>query len=324
MEIIRAEKLRKVYRVLRRQEGARVFRNLVYRQWDEKLALDDIDISVNEGEIVGYIGPNGAGKSTTIKILAGVLYPTAGRVIVAGIEPYRHKRQNAQTITLVMGQRTYLLWDLPVQDSLLMIRHTYRLSRERWKRTRDELVALLDMEPFLGTPAKQLSLGQRMRAEFAVAMIHEPRVAYLDEPTIGLDVAGKDAIRSFITERNRTTGMTVIFTSHDVVDIERLCTRVMVIDRGRIVYSGDSETLKRRYCGQNCEMHILLKDGGERLEVPGFRVERRGDRHVLYFDRAAMTPSDVIYRLADQGVRVADFTLKETTFEEAVKLIYKG
>jgi ABC-2 type transport system ATP-binding protein len=324
VEIIRAEKLRKVFRVLRRQEGARVFRNLVYRQWDEKLALDDIDISVNEGEIVGYIGPNGAGKSTTIKILAGVLYPTAGRVIVAGIEPYRHKRQNALTITLVMGQRTYLLWDLPVQDSLLMIRHIYRLSRERWKRTRDELVALLDMEPFLGTPAKQLSLGQRMRAEFAVAMIHEPRVAYLDEPTIGLDVAGKDAIRSFITERNRTTGMTVIFTSHDVVDIERLCTRVMVIDRGRIVYSGDSETLKRRYCGQNCEMHILLKDGGERLEVPGFRVERRGDRHVLSFDRAAMTPSDVIYRLADQGVRVADFTLKETTFEEAVKLIYKG
>ena len=324
MEIIRTEKLRKVYRVLRRQEGARVFRNLVYRQWDDKLALDDIDISVQEGEIVGYIGPNGAGKSTTIKILAGVLYPTAGRVLVAGIEPYRHKQQNARTITLVMGQRTYLLWDLPVRDTLLMARHVYKIPKDRFARNRDELCDLLDMGSFYDTPVKQLSLGQRMRAEFAVAMIHEPRIAYLDEPTIGLDVIGKDAIRDFIKDRNRRTGMTVIFTSHDVVDIERLCTRVLVIDSGRIVYSGDTETLKRKYCGRNCELHVVLEDDRREIALEGLRCERRGDRRVIYFDRETTTPSDVIYLLHEQGVRVVDFSLKEPSFEQAVKLIYRG
>ena len=324
MEIIRAEKLRKVYRVLRRQEGVRVLRNLVYRQWDEKLALDDIDICVQEGEIVGYIGPNGAGKSTTIKILAGVLYPTAGRVLVAGLEPHRHKKQNARAITLVMGQRTYLVWDLPVRDSLLMTRHVYKIPKDRFVRNRDQLCDLLAIGPFYDTPVKQLSLGQRMRAEFAVAMIHEPRIAYLDEPTIGLDIVGKDAIRTFIKERNRQTGMTVIFTSHDVVDIERLCTRVLVIDSGKIVYSGDTETLKHRYCGRNCEMHLLLKEPRQTLSVPGFRCEPRGDRHVLYFDRGEMAPPDVLYLLAERGIRVADFTLKEPTFEEAVKLIYRA
>ena len=324
MEIIRAEKLRKVYKVLHRQEGIRVFRNLVHRQWDEKLALDDIDISVEEGEIVGYIGPNGAGKSTTIKILAGVLYPTAGRVIVAGIEPYRHKQQNARAITLVMGQRTYLLWDLPVRDTLLMARHVYKIPKDRFARTRDELCDLLDMGSFYDTPVKQLSLGQRMRAEFAVAMIHEPRIAYLDEPTIGLDVIGKDAIRDFIKDRNRRTGMTVIFTSHDVVDIERLCTRVLVIDSGRIVYSGDTETLKRKYCGRNCELHVVLEDDRREIALEGLRCERRGDRRVIYFDRETTTPSDVIYLLHEQGVRVVDFSLKEPSFEQAVKLIYRG
>ncbi len=324
MEIIRTEKLRKVYKVLHRQEGVKVFRNLIYRQWDEKLALDDIDISVQEGEIVGYIGPNGAGKSTTIKILAGVLYPTAGRVLVAGIEPYRNKKQNARAITLVMGQRTYLVWDLPVRDSLHMTRHVYKIPKDRFVRNRDQLCDLLAIGSFYDTPVKQLSLGQRMRAEFAVAMIHEPRIAYLDEPTIGLDIVGKDAIREFIKERNRETGMTVIFTSHDVVDIERLCTRVLVIDSGRIVYSGDTETLKRKYCGRNCEMHLVLKEPRDELVVPGFRCERRGDGHVLFFDRGEMTPPDVIYLLHVRGVRVADFTLKEPTFEEAVKLIYRG
>jgi ABC-2 type transport system ATP-binding protein len=324
MEIIRVEKLRKVYKVLHRQEGARVLKNLVRRQWDEKLALDDIDMSVQEGEIIGYIGPNGAGKSTTIKIMAGVLYPTAGRVLAAGIEPYREKRRNARTITLVMGQRTILLWDLPVRDSLVTIRHMYKMPMERWKRNRDDLCDLLGVGEFYDTPVKQLSLGQRMRAEFAVAMLHEPRIAYLDEPTIGLDIVAKDAIREFIRDANRRTGMTVIFTSHDVVDIERLCTRVLVIDRGKIVYSGDTETLKRRYCGQNCEMHLLLREPRATLSVPGFRCEPRGDRHVLYFNRGELTPSDVIYRLAEQGVRLADFSLKEPTFEEAVKLIYRG
>ncbi len=198
MEIIRTEKLRKIYKVLHRQEGVRVFRNLVYRQWDEKLALDDIELSIAEGEIIGYIGPNGAGKSTTIKILAGVLFPTAGRVLVSGIEPYRHRQQNARTITLVMGQRTYLIWDLPVRDSLLNTRHVYKIPKDLFARRRDELVDLLDMGSFYNTPVKQLSLGQKMRAEFAVAMVHEPRIAYLDEPTIGLDIVAKDAIREFM------------------------------------------------------------------------------------------------------------------------------
>ncbi len=324
MEVIRVEKLRKVYKVLHRQEGLRVFRNLIRRQWDEKLALDDIDMSVQEGEIIGYIGPNGAGKSTTIKIMAGVLYPTAGRVIAAGIEPYRNKRQNARTITLVMGQRTMLLWDLPVRDSLIMIRHMYKMPRERYVRNRDLLCDLLSLGEFIDTPAKQLSLGQRMRAEFAVAMLHEPRIAYLDEPTIGLDIVAKDAIREFIRDRNRQTGMTVIFTSHDVVDIERLCTRVIVIDKGKIIYSGDTETLKQKYCGRNCELHLVLRDRDREPRLDGFRCERRGEQHVVFFDRARTTPSELIYRLHEQGVLVEDFSLKEPSFEEAVKLIYQG
>jgi len=316
MAVIRVEKLRKVYRVLKKREGLRVLANLAHRQWNHVVALNDIDLSIDEGEIIGYIGPNGAGKSTTIKVLAGVLHPTSGRVLVKGIEPYKHKRQNARAITLIMGQRSILVPELPVTDAFEMVRHIYTIPRERFRRNRQLFCDLLGIDQFIDTPLRQLSLGMRMKVEFATSMMHEPSIAYLDEPTIGLDVVAKDGIR----ER----GMTVVFTSHDVVDIERLCTRVIVIDQGRLVYSGDTETLKHKYCGRNCELRVVLEDPRRQLSLEGFRCERRPDHQGIFFDRGTTSPSDLIYRLHAQGIRLADFSLKEPSFEEAVKLIYRS
>src|SRR5487761_2556369 len=246
--ILHAERLRKVFRSHKRQTGRiATLRTLFTREVEERVAVSDVSMTLEQGEIVGYIGPNGAGKSTTIKMLTGILVPTSGTLEVAGIVPWQKRAKNARNIGVVFGQRSQLYWDLPLIESFELLRAIYGISRTQYKQTIDEFIEILEMGDFLRTPVRQLSLGQRMRGDFAAAMLHEPKIVYLDEPTIGLDVVAKEAIRQFILRINQERKTTVILTTHDLADVERLCDRIILIDNGTILYDGDLERIKRRY-----------------------------------------------------------------------------
>lgn len=258
-------------------------RTLLTRQYTSKLAVDDINFTVADGEVVGYLGPNGAGKSTTIKILTGVLRPTAGRVEVAGIVPWQERERNALNIGVVFGQRTQLWWDLPLRDSLELIGKLYGVERTRHRANTARFTELLDLAPFLDTPVRQLSLGQRMRGDLAAAMLPEPRILYLDEPTIGLDIVAKERMREFIGTLNREEGTTAILTTHDLDDVERLCQRIVLIDGGKVLYDGDVENLKSRYAPSR-RLVLRLADGQRwhGIPLPGWPVRsRRTPRRVV-------------------------------------------
>ncbi|NNG34403.1 ATP-binding cassette domain-containing protein [Nakamurella aerolata] len=246
--MIRAEGLVKEFsrpeRVQGRFSGVRSFfstKKVVTR------AVDDVSLTIDDGELVGYLGPNGAGKSTTIKMLTGILVPTAGHVEVEGIVPWQDRRANARNIGAVFGQRSQLWIDLPLRDSFDLIAKLYGLHPVDYRRSLDAFVDLLNMGPLLDTAVRSLSLGQRMRGDIVAAMLYRPPVLYLDEPTVGLDVVAKARIRDFIAEQNRSEGTTVLLTTHDISDIEQLARRVVIIDEGRILYDGDLQRLKARY-----------------------------------------------------------------------------
>lgn len=243
--MIQVEHLTKTYRVTRRDGGLlQAFKSLGRRQFECVRALDDISFTISDGEIVGYIGPNGAGKSSTIKILSGILTPDGGACLVNGRIPWKQRRQHVSEIGVVFGQRSQLWWDVPVIDSFELLRDIYRLDAAQYKRTLAELTGLLDLEALLRTPARQLSLGQRMRCEVAASLLHEPRILFLDEPTIGLDAVSKLKLRSFILALNRTRGTTVLLTTHDMQDIEALARRVLLIGRGRLLMDGSFEDVR--------------------------------------------------------------------------------
>src|SRR5471030_666330 len=239
MPIIRTRDLQKVFRsIKRRPRIGGAFSALFSREYEDKVAVSNVNISVEAGEVVGYIGPNGAGKSTTIKMLTGILVPTSGSIEVAGIVPHEKRRQNARNIGVVFGQRSQLYWDLPLRESFELLRAIYRVPRDRFRANLAHFVDILDLGRFMATPVRQLSLGERMRGDFAAALLHDPKIVYLDEPTIGLDVVAKEAIREFIARINRERGTTVILTTHDLADVERLARRVVLIDEGVVIYDG--------------------------------------------------------------------------------------
>jgi ABC-2 type transport system ATP-binding protein len=235
--IILAEKLTKTFTAHRRVGRLR-------REREDFTAVDGIDLSVAAGELVGYIGPNGAGKSTTIKMLTGILTPTSGRLRVAGHEPQRDRVRLARRIGVVFGQRTTLWWDLPLKDSFTLLERLYRIPPDRFAANLAYYTEALDLGSFLDRPVRQLSLGQRMRGDITAALLHDPAVVYLDEPTIGLDVVAKHAVREFLADLNRRTGTTILLTTHDIADIERLCSRVVAIDHGRVTYDGSIGALR--------------------------------------------------------------------------------
>ena len=245
MAIIEVKELSKVFKIKKREPGfVGALKGLFSNVYEEKKAVDNISFNIDEGEIVGYIGPNGAGKSTTIKILVGILTPTFGQVEVKGIIPYNNRQENARNIGVVFGQRTQLWWDIPVSETLDLLRHMYKVPLDVYKKNLELFTDILGIDKFIHTPVRQLSLGQRMRADICAALLHNPPIVYLDEPTIGLDVVVKENIRTFIKEINRQRKTTVLLTTHDVSDIEKLCSRVMVIDKGQIMYDGSLELLK--------------------------------------------------------------------------------
>src|SRR5437762_3960988 len=242
--MIEVERLRKWYRVHRRPPGlSAALRSLFHRTYEDVKAVEDVTFSIGAGERVGFLGPNGAGKTTTLKVLSGLLHPTEGRVAVAGFTPKERQRGFLEQITLVMGQKQQLLWDLPPSETFLLNRAIYDIPRKQYDATMAELTGLLELGPLLGKPARQLSLGERMKCELAVALLHRPKVLFLDEPTIGLDVSMQATVRGFIKAYNERFGATVLLTSHYMDDVVALCPRVVVIDRGRLIYDGDLRAL---------------------------------------------------------------------------------
>jgi ABC-2 type transport system ATP-binding protein len=284
-------------------------------------AVDDVSFAIEPGEMVGYVGPNGAGKSTTIKMLTGVLVPTAGRVHVAGLVPSRERVALARRIGVVFGQRSLLWWDLPLAESFELLRHIYKVDGTRHAARLDECVDLLDLAPFLATPVRQLSLGQRMRGELTAALLHEPELLFLDEPTIGLDVVSKERVRAFLAEANERHGTTLLLTTHDLDDIERLCSRLMIIDHGRVLYDGGLEPLREKY-GEERTLVVDLVEPGPPVEIARASVVKvDGPRQWLRFRRTDTTAADLIAAVAAR-YRLRDLTVEEPAIEDIVRRIY--
>ncbi|GAB3734979.1 ABC transporter ATP-binding protein [Nocardiopsis nanhaiensis] len=283
-------------------------------------AVQDITFTVRPGEIVGYLGPNGAGKSSTMKMLTGILTPSEGSVRVVGMEPSRQRTRLAREIGVVFGQRTTLWWDLPLRDSLTLTRYLYRVPAGAHAERLAELTGLLELEPFLDTPVRQLSLGQRMRGDLTAALLHAPRLLVLDEPTIGLDVVSKSAIREFLLKINRERSTTILITTHDLGDVERLCDRVMVIDRGRLAFDGDLPELRATVPTPRV-LVVDLAAPAAAIQVEGARTVRvEGPRQWL---ELVDNPARVIAEVAREH-EVADLTLREPDIEGVVSALYRG
>lgn len=285
-------------------------------------AVEGIDLTVEAGAMVGYIGPNGAGKSTTIKMLTGVLVPTSGEVRVVGLDPSRRRREVTRRIGVVFGQRSQLWWDLPLADSFDLLRHVYRVPAGRHRRVLTTLVERLDLGPLLDTPVRQLSLGQRMRGELAAALAHEPEVVFLDEPTIGLDVVSKEAVRDFLAGVNRERGTTVLLTTHDLADIERLCRRVVIVDGGRVVTDATVGDIRARY-GAERTVVVDLAEPAAALAVPGADVVSvDGPRQRLRVQRDRTTVAAVIAAVTARA-EVRDLTVEEPPIDAVIRRIYE-
>jgi ABC-2 type transport system ATP-binding protein len=292
--LIDVRQLEKTFRVARHRAGLLgSVSSLVHRDYRVVRAVRDVSFGITRGEMVGCLGPNGAGKSTTIKMLTGILVPSGGQVEVLGMVPHRRRKQIAQRIGVVFGQRTQLWWDLPLIDSLELLRYVYRVPAERYRRNVDRLRELLDLDPFLGTPVRQLSLGQRMRGDLAAALLHDPEIVYLDEPTIGLDIVAKHRVRDFLRELNRRDGVTVLLTTHDMADVEQLCSRVLIIDHGTLLYDGTLDGIRDRFGTQRTLVVDLADDVADDVEVRGAtQIRADGPRRWLQFDRSTTTAAE--------------------------------
>ena len=314
MRVIDLDGVTKTFTVRMRRGRLRRERKTVH-------AVDGVSFSIDGGEMVGYVGPNGAGKSTTVKMLTGILVPSAGRISVAGLEPSRQRVRLARRIGVVFGQRVQLWWDLPLRDSFELLRHVYRVPADRHRANLDSYTDLLDLAPFLDTPVRQLSLGQRMRGELTAAMLHDPELLFLDEPTIGLDVVAKARVREFLATANRERGVTVLLTTHDLSDIERLCPRMLIIDHGRVIYDGAVEALKARF-GEERTLIVDLEEPAPPLDVEGARVVRvEGVRQWLRFRREDVSAAELTAAVAARA-RLVDLSIEEPDIEEVVRRIY--
>jgi ABC-2 type transport system ATP-binding protein len=322
MAQIIVDNLVKTFSIAKRQPGIwGALRGLAHREYRQVRALDGVSFSLEPGELVGYIGPNGAGKSTTVKVLAGILVPDSGKVEILGRIPWKQRIQHVARIGVVFGQRTQLWWDLPVIESFDLLRDIYRVPAAQYRASRDELIAMLDIEPLLDTPVRQLSLGQRMRCDLAAALLHGPSLLFLDEPTIGLDAISKLAVREFVLKLNRQRGVTVILTTHDMDDIEALCSRVMVIGQGRILSDGTLAGLRRSVTNERW-LIVDVADGCESLEDAGATtLKREGRRFTLRYDPDQVPTAALISRIANR-YPVRDLFVAEPPIEQIIAQLY--
>ena len=321
MPAVDVRRLTKTYLVPEREAGlVAAARSLVARRTREVAAVTEVSFALEPGEFVGFVGPNGAGKTTTLKMLSGLLFPTSGQAAVLGHTPSRRERAFLSRITLVMGQRNQLIWDIPVIDSLERNRVVYRIGAADYRRTLAELTELLDLGSLLERPARNLSLGERMKCEIAVALIHRPEVLFLDEPTIGLDVTMQRRIRAFLAEHNRLHDTTVLLTSHYMADVEALCSRIIVIDHGRILFDGALAELVARFSPLKTVIVELRREGAD-LSRYGEVVATEGSRHTLRVPKAD-TPQVTGRLLADLPVR--DLTVEDPPIEDVIDQVFSG
>jgi ABC-2 type transport system ATP-binding protein len=320
--MITLQNISKTFRVAKRQAGfGRAVKALFSREFEYVHALNDVSFTINDGEMVGYIGPNGAGKSTTIKIMCGILTPDSGSCDIGGRIPWHERTAHVREIGVVFGQRSQLWWDVPVIDSFELVRDIYKVDDTLYKRNLDELSGLLDLGELLKTPARSLSLGQRMRCEIAASLLHSPRILFLDEPTIGLDAVSKIAVRQFIRRLNAENGTTVILTTHDMQDIEALTERILLIGRGKILLDGSLAELKKR--SSERKTLVVEYSGSAPAMSEGMALaEAKEGRLVIALDPSVMPVSEAVASLAAQ-TELLDVNVSGITAEEMVAALYK-
>jgi ABC-2 type transport system ATP-binding protein len=319
MTVIQVRNLRKVYQVHEREAGlGAALRSLVVRQMNEVKAVESLSFSVDAGEVVGFLGPNGAGKTTSLKMLAGLLHPSGGEARVLGFVPEQRERGFLSQITLVMGQRNQLVWDIPAIDSFELNRAIYRIPQAEYQRTLDELTDLLGLEPILNKPVRNLSLGERMKCEIAGALLHRPRVLFLDEPTIGLDVTAQKRIREFIAEYNRRNNAAVLLTSHYMADVEALCKRVIVIHHGKLLFDGDLAALVEKFSPTKTIM-VKPEDESVDLSAYGEVISKEDGQITLRVPKAETTR--ITSRLLGE-VAVTDFTVNDPPIEDVIETVF--
>ena len=330
--MIRVENLSKEFKSNKKYPGFKgAIKSFFSTEYITKKAVDDISFEINDGEIVGYIGANGAGKSTTIKMMTGILTPTSGRVYVNNLVPYENREENAKNIGVVFGQKTQLWWDLPISETFSLLKDIYDVSDADFEERMKFLKEVLGLEEFFLSPVRTLSLGQRMRADLAAALIHNPQVIYLDEPTIGLDVVVKENVRKAIKEINLKYGTTIILTTHDLDDIEELCNRIIIIDKGKKIYDGEIKGVKEEY-GYLATVEIQVKEeiSLESLNIfddiykdKDFKIDFKENKRFITFNINKISSSEIISRVMKK-ITVVDFAVKETSIEDIVKKMYKN
>lgn len=331
--IIEARDVSKRFRRAKKQPGmAGALRHLVRPSHEDVTAVDGIDLVVHKGESVAYVGPNGAGKSTTVKLLTGILVPSSGKITVCGVTPFEQRQENARNIGVVFGQRTQLWWDIPVQESFRLLGDIYDVPEQEFIVTFGELVDVLDLQPLLAVPARQLSLGQRMRCDLAASLIHSPRILYLDEPTIGLDVAVKARFREFVRFMHEKHGLTVMLTSHDLGDIQELCERMVMIDQGRIVYDGSFAEVTRRFGWEQVVHFTLAEPKPDAAASASAALTHRPHAIVtqpletaidVRFDSREASSGEIIRDLS-MVIPIADIAIEETSAESIIRNLYEG
>ena len=323
MSQIKLTQVCKTFVLRKRQKGLLgAMRGAFAREKELIHAVKDVSFSVDEGELVGYIGPNGAGKSTTIKMMSGILTPDSGEIDIMGRTPWKERREHVARIGVVFGQRSQLWWDTPVLDSFELLRDIYRVPQADYKRRLDDLTSLLDAGSLLNTPVRQLSLGQRMKCELIGALLHAPRILFLDEPTIGLDAVTKLALRAFLADLNRREGVTMLLTTHDMDDIEALCRRVMVIGRGQLLFDGTIDALRGRYAPYRV-IRARLARACEALNLPGAESVRLDGLNAEIAFLPAKTPPEAMIAQLAAACPLADLTVEAPSAEKLVADMYE-
>ncbi len=316
MPIIEAINLCKEFKVFKRKPGVLGSISSFFKsEYTIKKAVSDISFSIDKGELVGYVGPNGAGKSTTIKMLTGILHPSSGKVLVRGLEPHKNRRDNAFHIGVVFGQRSQLYWDLPLSEALGLYKKMYKVESKRFEQNVERFTKLLEMQEFINRPIRQLSLGQKMRAELTVALLHDPEIIYLDEPTIGLDIAAKKSIRGFIKEINAEQKTTVILTTHDMDDIVQVCNRLILIDNGKVRFNGSLKDFHDRYADES-ELEAYVSGEFTEFHLEGITgIKKDGQKISLRFNTRKLNSAAILKKLIETN-DLKDFKVIEPKLED--------
>ncbi len=324
MSFIEVENISKEFKVNKRGAGIPgMIANMFAPKFEIKKAVNDLSFTIEKGEMVGFIGPNGAGKSSTIKMLSGILCPDKGSISVGGFIPYKQRKAYVGNIGVVFGQKSQLQWDLPVIDSFELLRAIYRIPEEKYKRNLERFTEMLDMKSFINQPVRQLSLGQRMRSDIVASLLHSPEIVFFDEPTIGVDIIGKETIRSFIKELNEQDKVTMIFTTHDMQDIEQTCKRIIIIDKGSLMYDGSLQEIRSKY-GTTRRLIAEFNEETSVAPIKNVIIEDLKDRKASFtFDNNIVDVNKLMHEVLEK-YSVHDVTVAEPEIESIIQKMYKG